>query len=221
MLDRRASFLVDMLGQHQFLFMEQARRNLTAMGDYAVDRIRRAFEDRDRPANQQLRAYAAQVLEGIGSEGARELLRSRLADADASVRARSALALGRLGDVAACERLVVALDDADESVALAAVRALGGLSGAADKAAAALKGRTFGAGRSRLVASLARLRLGDRGEAADFVLDRLAHGDVDERVELAETLKEWQGEKIAYDPDRSGDEQPAAVEAWRRFIRGQ
>ena len=216
-LDRRVRFLVDVLGQHQFLFMEQSRRNLSAMGELAVDHLRPALAT---TANQTLRAYAVQVLRNIGTDSARELLRGLLTDREASVRQRAADALGELGDGDAREALVAALADPDEGVVLAATRSLGLVGDATSEPALR---RVFAddtaARRLRLTAACALVRLGVRDDAAGYLLGRLGEGQISERVEVVDFLRAWHGRELGYDPNRPGTEQAEALAKWADALR--
>ncbi len=201
-LDRRTRFLVAMMGQHQVLFMEQARRNLARMDGLAVDHIEAAFRDPRMAGNQQLCASAVLVLEKLRDPRVLELLRARLDDPSPAVRARAALALGKRGDRTASEKLGALLDDDDEGVVAAAVRALGG-AGDPKKILPRLEElaenpRTER--RLRRLAVLSRLRLGDRSQWP-VVRDILAGDDVDARVDAVEILREWLGDLPGLDAD--------------------
>jgi len=214
-LDRRMRFLVDVLGQHQFLFMEQARRNLSALGDLAIAHIEATIDGGG--SNQQLRAYAVQVLENIGNDRAALALAKRLKDADGAVRSRALLALGRLKRRELSSAVIALLGDDDESVQMAAVRAMGSLGTSQDlKALAPLE--ASGGHRMKLLLAMTRVRLGDV-DPVPFVLERLRSGSVDERIDLAEILLEWKGTLHGYDADKPGSEQPEALTALTEAIR--
>ncbi|HGY90571.1 MAG TPA: HEAT repeat domain-containing protein [Planctomycetes bacterium] len=218
-LDRRTRFLVAMMGQHQVLFMEQARRDLARMDGLALDHIEAAFRDPRMAGNQQLCASAVQVLEKLGGPRAFELLRGRLDDPSPAVRARAALALGKGRDRAASDKLAALLDDDDEGVVAAAVRALGG-AGDPDKVLPRLK-RVSQNPRSdrrlRRLAALSRLRLGDRSQWP-VVRDILRGDDVDARVDAVEILREWLGDLPGLDADKPLTE--AALRAVEEKVAG-
>ncbi len=201
-LDRRTRFLVAMLGQHQFLFMEQARRNLSRMDGLSLDHIDAAFRDPRLADNQQMRAYAVQVLENLGGARALELLHGRLDDPSPAVRARAAMALGRLEDKSASEKLAALLDDEDEGVVAAAVRALGGAGVATDVLSKLkrLAENPRSDRRLRRLVTLSRLRLGERDQWP-VVRDILRGNDVDARIDAVEVLREWLGDVPGLDPD--------------------
>lgn len=133
-LDRRLLRIVDIMGEHQFLFMENARRILSLLGDLATDHLEVVLKGKTAP-NQQVRAYAAHCLASIAQEGnarARDLLLALIVDKDAAVRMRAVEALTPPPGKAVSEPTIVAavlgrLDDGDPSVVVAAVRALGRL----------------------------------------------------------------------------------------------
>ncbi len=220
-LDRRVRFLVAVLGQHQFLFMEQARRDLSRMGELAVEHIRVAFDD---PAlgrdNQQLRAYAVQALAMMDRPSALEPIVERLEkDPAAPVRSRAAEAIGQAED-GGRSALVRALEDRDPSVVIAAVRALGrrGISGAEDRIRSLLADPRA-SDRLRLTAAFALVRNGEKdGGSGELLMRVLTEGAGHEKAELAELLQEWRGSLLGWNEREPAENQAEAVAAWRTLI---
>ncbi|MCA9320502.1 MAG: HEAT repeat domain-containing protein [Planctomycetes bacterium] len=219
-LDARMRFLVAVLGQHQFLFMEQARGVLGSLGDLATDHIDRVLQSDSLGSNQTLRAYAVQSLERIATPKARMVLRRLLGDEDASVRARSAKALGTLKDSEARASLGALLEDDDESVVAAAASALGIVGDDSSKAALirARSGPSRDA-RLQLIVDAALARLGDQPAGAR-VVEAMQSGSIDQRIDLARILETWEGGLMGYDPDLSGSEQESVLAAWRQRLTG-
>ncbi|MEZ6196180.1 MAG: HEAT repeat domain-containing protein [Planctomycetota bacterium] len=220
-LDRRVRFLVDVLGQHQFLFMEQARRALGQLGDLAVTHIEDALA---ADANDQLRAYAAQVLEAVGTPRARAILVRLLAeDRDGAVRMRSATALGTIGGPEAEKALLSVLSDGDAELVGGAAEALGRLGAAA--ARPALEERLAarpGLDRIALKIAVALVRLVPGHEDAVRRLESvMAEGPAHLRTELAQDLEAWKGDLGGWDPRADPATQAAAREAWRERFGGR
>ena len=221
-LDRRVRFLVAVLGQHQFLYMEQARRNLSMLGDLARAHLSQALASGDLGAeNQQLRAYAIQALSMIGSDTALSLVeKALLEDTSPAVRSRAAESIGSLDASRGnrgLEALSKALKDSDESVVVAVIRALGRRQ-AQDAAPTinkffAAKDASFGLHMTAAVA-LARLGAGNK-ETASFLMRVMTKGAAHERAELAEGLKEWQGSLHGWDERKPAQDQKSALTAWR------
>ncbi|MCB9833128.1 MAG: HEAT repeat domain-containing protein [Planctomycetes bacterium] len=220
-LDRRVRFLVAILGQHQFLFMEQARRELSRLDGLALEHIRVAFDD---PAlgrdNQQLRAYAIQALALMHDPRAQELIVERLGkDPAAPVRSRAAEAIGQ-ADSGGREALLHALDDHDPSVQLAVVRALGrrGLEDVTGRIRDLLASPAASE-RLKLTAAFALVRNGLKGDGAGALLYHiLAEGQDYQKAELAELLQEWQGDLKGWDERRPAAEQAEALAVWRKLL---
>lgn len=221
-LDRRGRFLVAMLGQHQFLFMEQARRTLIELGPLGVHYIESVLDDPELGANTTLRAYSVQVLRDVANDAARARLRRMLADGDEDVaaRARAADALGAIADRDAAGPLGEALSARDESLVIASARALGLI--AVESATPALEGKLAderASARLRRTAAISLLRIGSSAAAREHILDRLENGPLHERADLIEMLEEWKGATHGYDPNEPGSEQPAAISAWRTALK--
>ena len=220
-LDRRMRFWVAILGQHQFLFMEQARRALSMLGDLGLDHVEAVLTGEKLAANQQLRAYSVQVLENIGTPRAQDRLRRLLiTDDDASVRARAAAALGRTAARAAAPDLLDRLDDPDEGVVVAAIIALSAVGD--ESAVRPLEIRLANSSvspRLRLAAAVALARL-DPGhtDAVAHVMSVLESPDRFRRADVIVLLEEWQGDRFGYDPDVAPSEQKDVVAAWRERL---
>lgn len=129
--DRRINFFVDVVGQMQFLYHEQARRMLTRLGVAALPSVRDGIERGRKSGNATLLAGLAQVLGGIAHANSEVLLVALVREKHPTVASRAASALAQLGTPGA----VAALKDALETpaVRLAALEALGqaGVAGAA------------------------------------------------------------------------------------------
>jgi HEAT repeat protein len=219
-LDRRARFLIAVLGQHQFLFMEQARRTLSGMNGIAVRHLAETFAGDALGTNQQLRAYAIQALGIIangGYEGAVSLLADRLqADPSPVVRSRAATALGGLSST---PDLTSALDDEDLGVRVSAVLALGLTTAAKSdpliarfRALAIAKDTPDVMGRA---AAFALLRWSSANEAARLILvDCLSADSISLRAEGAIFIRSWLGDLQGYDPDVLPAEQATVIEKW-------
>ncbi len=122
-VDARIRTEVDIVGQFQFLFMEQSRKMLARLGDPALPFITEGLgRAKDKPT---WRAGLAQALAGMGTAKSHAMLTELLGDPFPSVRSRSAEALVAVpGDVGR-GALLRALKDVDPSVPLAALRAVG------------------------------------------------------------------------------------------------
>ncbi len=219
-LDRRVRFLVAMLGKHQFLFMEQARRNLSMLGDLAVAHIESAWRDGFVNAKQRqlLHAYAVQVLAKIGSPAAEAAI-VKLATTDGSppVRSRAALALGEAHSEPSAQALLALLQDEDESVVIAAMRAAGArrLTSAVGKIKSTFMAQDQSK-RGRLMAAFSLVRMGVAEKKHGALLDRImTKGEAYEKAELADLLLEWKGELFGWDERRDPKEQEQAITKWR------
>ena len=127
--DERIAFVVDMLGQYQFLYHEQARTTMQRMGVVGLPFLRKGVERGRANGNATLRAGVAQVLAQIEHPNARELLGELLGDSHGAVRSRATAAFGELGGEASLVPLQKALSDRDPAVALEALTALGRVGG--------------------------------------------------------------------------------------------
>jgi HEAT repeat protein len=218
-LDRRVRFLVDVLGQHQFLFMEQSRRALSDLGDLAVHHLEAGIA---ADGNDQLRAYGVQALEKIATPRARALLERLLReDEDGAVRLRAAQALGVIGDPASETVLRAALQDRDEGVVATAALALGAL-GAKDSVEAlraVLRGEKAPA-RLRWTAAigLARASGGD-AEAGDHLLQIMREAPALRRTELAADLAEWRPELEGWEAKAEPSLQTEALSRWESLLK--
>ncbi len=221
-LDRRVRFLVAVLGQHQFLFMEQARRNLGQMGELAVEHIRRAWDDPALGAgNQQLRAYAVQSLAMIGSSAAAALIVEKGAGDDSpAVRSRAAGAMASLDDAASAEALLSLLNDPDEGVVVAATLSLGRreVHGGEDRLLKQFA-RAPNGSRLKLLTAWSLVRLGRRGSPwGSYLEEVMRQGPVHVRVELADLLREWRGDLFGWDESADPGSQEAALARWHSIL---
>ena len=219
-LDRRMRYSIALLGQFQFLFMEQSRRALSALSDFSVAHLEVELPKDAAQSNQLLRAYAVQVLKNVASPRARALL-IRLLEEDkaAGVRARAAEALGRLGDESAVAALrsTIAAKDNDEGLRVEATLALARMP-ELDDLSLLEKGLAQGSQRRRRAAAYALLRHGQTGAARELLLSQLASSEIDERSETIELLEEWSGETLGYTPQLEGSERAAAISRWRQRL---
>jgi HEAT repeat protein len=221
-LDRRVRYLVAMLGQHQFLFMEQARRNLGQLGDIAVTHIASGLDDELLgKSNQQLRAYAVQALGMSKSKLADAVITGRCAvDSSAPVRSRTALAMGNLTSDSSRKVLLSMLKDSDESVVIAAIRALGARG---EKAAVPVMKEHFASKteskRGRLMAAFSLVRMGIREpQYGDHLANTMSNGETHEKAEMADLLTEWQGELFGWDERKPAERQMASLKKWREIF---
>lgn len=226
-LDRRLGRIVEIMGEHQFLFMENSRRILSFLGDLAVDHLELKLKSKT-PPNQQVRAYAAHCLASIAQEGnarARDLLLDLIVDKDAAVRMRAVEALTPPPGRASSEKSIVTavilrLDDADPSVVVAAVRALGRLGVA--ESATRLERMFADQGISRALRaataeSLVRLKKGGGG-AGSWLMEQLERGAPHEKADVItfiESLPEV-GAVGTIDPTIPLVDQPEIAAAVRR-----
>ncbi len=219
-LDRRIHFLIAVLGQHQFLFMEQARRTLSGMGSLAVRHLSSTLGEGAPKTNQQLRAYAIQAVGVIaqrGNDGALKLLIDRLSrDASPVVRSRAATALSGLSAAGA---LSSALDDSDMGVRVSAILALGGTPSAKSDGLIA-RFRSWAASKDdpelvRRTAAFSLLRWSASDEVSRrTVLGCLQSPSISLRAEVAVFLKNWLGDLHGYDPDVLPSEQAKVIDSW-------
>jgi HEAT repeat protein len=122
-LDRRVRFHVDLLGEMQFLYHEQARRMLQRMGVAALPYLREGVERMAASGDSTGLAGIAQVLGAIPHPNAEALLAELLKSRHGTVAARAAEAFGALATTGAVAALSEALQNAE--LQLAALSALG------------------------------------------------------------------------------------------------
>lgn len=219
-LDRRVRFLIAVLGQHQFLFMEQARRTLSGMGKLAAHHIGLAFAYSGEASNQQLRAYATQALGNIVKSGeplSVTLLVERLrGDPSPVVRSRAATALSGQADALP---LIAALSDEDIGVRVSATLSLGETPTArSDELVDRFRNLTISEAVSDLekrAASFALFRWNKAHAAArEILIAGLRSRSISLRAEVALFLKSWRGDLYGYDPDIAPELQIELIEAW-------
>ncbi len=222
-LDRRVRYHVKILGDHQFLHMEKARRNLGMLGDLATEHIAKALGDKDLGAsNQQLRAYAVQALAKIDTPKSRRVIVEVCARDEAPpVRSRAALAMGRMPRDLGYSVLMGMLKDSDESVIIAATRALGAMGGkGAIKALEAQYGESGRSKRWRTMTAFSLVRLGSQDPQFGALLaEIMTKGKPYEKAELADLLTEWKGSTLGWDERVSPEEQPEAIAKWLALFR--
>ncbi len=122
-LDRRIRFHVDVLGEMQFLYHEQARRLLQRFGIAALPYLREGIERMTSAGNATGLAGIAQVLGAIAHPNSEDLLLALLQSRHGTVASRAAESLGKLATSGAIAALGEAL--AREDLRLAALAALG------------------------------------------------------------------------------------------------
>lgn len=214
-LDREIEFQIDMLAQHQFLYMEQARRNLGCLGGVVVPYLEAALPKyAGRP---QMRANAAEVLEAAGDLSARPLLVRLLSDPEPAVRSRAAHGLGRSHAADSVAELALALRDPDEGVVLEAARGLGrsgrpeALKALDDRAEAGALGA---AATAQILLSRVRLQ-GASSPLLPAALDEFLAEDPDRGAAAEAWFAEWTGRA----PERARPLTPAERRLfWREAL---
>jgi HEAT repeat protein len=215
--DRRIAFYVDVLGQFQFLYHEQARRVFQRMGTAGLPFLRDGIDNSKQTSNETTRGGIAQVLAHIDAPNSRELLKELLKDPAGPVRLRAALSLGNLRGEDAVAALIPALDDADPSVVVSVLRALG-----RTRSARALEGiERFDPRGSRDLerAQLLALFEGTKGvRGRDQVLQMLSAPALDDRNQAHEVLVALLAQKLDYDPLKDQEHARAVAEAYRELL---
>lgn len=217
--DRRIRFHVDMLGQFQTLYHEQARKALIRLGVPALSFLRTGVESALASGNATALGGIAQVLARIRHANGRQLLEDVLRRAPPAARTRAAEALGSHGGREAVAALAAAAarTDQDPSVRLAAVAGLGAAGG--EEAAAAL--RSFDSGQDAELARARRIAIFEatRGaEEREEVLALLLADSLPARNAAHAVLVKVTGKTADYDPLAEAPARQAAVEAYRRLL---
>lgn len=217
--DRRIGFVVDMLGQLQFLYHEQARTTMQRMGPPGLPFLRAAVESARKAGNATTRAGIAQVLAFIDHANARELLTDLLKDDYPTTRSRAAESFGQLGGTGAVQALTRALTDLDPTVKLAAVASLGRIGGA--DATSAI--RAFDGSEDSLLTTIRTLALFEatRGaEGRDAVLAMLLAVDIPTRNAAHIVLVRLTGEDAGYDAMAAEKDRERAAQRYRALLQG-
>ncbi|NRA96986.1 MAG: HEAT repeat domain-containing protein [Planctomycetes bacterium] len=217
--DRRIAFIVDMLGQMQFLYHEQARATLARMGAPALPLLRAGVESARRSGNATTRAGIAHVLAHIDHANSRELLVDLLKDQHPTVRSRATESLGQLGGAAAIQALSGALDDVDPAVRLAAVSSLGRVGG--DDAIVSIRGFDGSADAALASAKILALFEATGGkEQVDAVLAMLLAVDIPARNAAHTVLARLTGDDAGYDAMATEKDRDSAVRRYRALLEG-
>ena len=215
--DLRIAFVVDMLGQMQFLFHEQARLTMVRMGAPALSFLRDGVERARKTGNPTTRAGIAHVLAHVDHPNGRELLAGLLADSHPTVRSRAAESFGQLGGGPPPEALTQALADVDPGVRLAAVEALGRIGGSEATAAV----RAFDGSDDRALATARTLALFEatKGvEERDAVLGMLLAVDIPTRNAAHAALVRLTGDAAGYDPLALEKDRERSVRRYRELL---
>lgn len=216
--DRRIAFFVDMLGQMQFLYHEQARTAMSRMGPAGLPFLREGVDRARRTGNATTRAGIAQVLAHIDHANARELLIDlMLKDPHATVKSRAAEALGSHPGAEAVRALGEALGDADVAVRLAAISSLGRIGG--EDAVRAIRG--FDAGDDSALQTTRTLALFEatRGkELKETVLAMLLAVDIPTRNAAHLVLTRLTGDDAGYDALAEDKVREQAVRKYRTLL---
>ncbi|MAB90660.1 MAG: hypothetical protein CMJ90_14550 [Planctomycetes bacterium] len=217
--DRRIAFIVDMLGQMQFLYHEQARATLARMGAPALPFLRAGVERARRSGNATTRAGIAHVLAHIDHANSLELLADLLGDAHPTVRSRAAESLGQRGGAVAVRTLSDVLGDPDPAVQLAAVASLGRVGG--DDAIAAIRGFDDSAD-SALAATktLALFEATGGKEQREAVLGMLLAVDIPTRNAAHLVLARLTDDDAGYDAMAAEKDRERAVRRYRGLLDG-
>jgi len=217
--DVRIAFFVDMLGQMQFLYHEQARTAMSRMGAAGLPFLRAGAERARKSGNATTRAGIAQVLAHVDHPNARQLLSDLLLEDDhATVKSRAAEALGAQGGPDAVRTLTKGLEDPDLSVTLASLASLGRIGG--DDAVAAIRDYDASGDDVTMVARTVALFEATKGrEGTDAVLGMLLATDIPTRNAAHLVLVRLTGEAADYDPLAAEKVRERAVQKYRTLLR--
>ncbi|MEW6554815.1 MAG: HEAT repeat domain-containing protein [Actinomycetota bacterium] len=180
----------------------------------AGDESRRVLAGLLGSDNPMHRAFAAEVIGGIGGDEEAALLVDALADGEIDVRARAADSLGRMRHRPARPALLRCLQDPAWQVRAQAAKALGKVGDASDapSLAALLRDREFWV---RNNAASALREMGDAGEAP--LVEMLWDGDRFARETAAQALEEGSIVERLVKDMREGVEAPEAGRIIRRL----
>ena len=207
--DRRIQFYVDVLGQFQFLYHEQARRVFMRMGIPGLPFLREGIDVSRQAGNETLRGGIAQVLAEIDARNSRDLLKDLLKDDRVAVRLRAALALGALKGEDSVAALKGALSDPDASVIVGVLRGLGRTQ--SDQAVQILSAMDPKDDPDLKRARVLGLFEASRGvRERSVVLSMLSAPALNDRNQAHEALVALTGERFDYDPLK-GEEHGKAV----------
>ncbi len=214
--DRRIRRHVELVGEFQFLFMEQGRKMLQRLGPAAVPFVVEGLEKSRSPDNPTWRGGLAQVLGQIATPESRGLVRSLIADPNAAVRSRAAIAAGELGgDLVPA--LKSCLADGDASVVIAAVRGLARNGSPADAPSLdALRARKEP--EVARAVDLARVWLTRSSADFDMAARYLFDASVIARTEAIDALNAMSGRIVIQDPDLPEGERRAAEAEYRKAL---
>lgn len=217
--DRRIGFFVDVVGQYQFLFHEQARKALIRIGEPALPFLREGVERARKDDNATTRAGIAQILETIDHPNGRELLRDLLTDASGSVRARAAEAFGNLAGKGAIAALQGVLGDRDPGVPIAALDGLGRIGGA--DALAVIRRYVPGEDSALQEAHILATFAASRGrEQRDRTLAMLLGVSIATRNAAHAVLVRITGDDAGYDSLATESARKEAMERYRGLLGG-
>jgi HEAT repeat protein len=214
--DRRIARYVDVTGEFQFLYMEQARRMLRRFGPPAVPFLEDGVTRAAGAERATWRGEIAHVLGGIAAPDAHRALAGLASDPHPAVRARAldALVAGAAPDAAVRARS--ALGDPDPSVVLAAIRGLARAGAPADAPLLASLARTEP--ELRVEIDVARLVLARSPETFDAVTRHLFDPSIAVRTTTLVALNALAGRAVLDDPSASEDARKSAIDAWRAAI---
>lgn len=218
--DRRIAFHVDMLGQFQFLYHEQARAALRRLGPAALPFLRDGIQRAREEGNETTRGGIAQVLGAIDHPNGRELLGDLLKDSAAPVRLRAALSLGGLGGEGALAALESGLEDGDRSVVVSVLRGMGRtrLPRAVDRLKSFDPRGDPDLSRARTLALFEASRGAEEREA---VLAMLWAPDFPSRNQAHEALVALFGTGAGYDPLKDEARAREAAARYRRLLEAR
>lgn len=188
-LDERIRTEVDIVGQFQFLFMEQSRRMLARLGASALPFVEEGLvRAADKPT---WRAGLAQALAGMDLPEARVILRRLAKDPFPSVRSRSVEALVAVEGEEGVSVFADALRDSDPSIPLAALRAAG--AARRTDVLVVLEAARFAVKELDEASKVARFRIRRDSRDVAAIMDQVANGLPGGRAAALEALAEVYG----------------------------
>lgn len=212
-LDRRIRFHVDVLGEMQFLYHEQARRLLQRLGVAALPYVREGIERMTGGGNTTGLAGLAQVLGAIAHPNSEGLLLELMKSPHGTVASRAAESLGKLATPGAVAALGAAL--VREDLCLAALAALGR---SGDKGARSLREFKSADGEAMKLRTLALFEATGGREARDESMALLMSASVADRNRGLEVVKRVLGSDEGFFALAPEAERSAALERLKKRL---